>query len=72
MFLYFYYRILLNQSFLSNIFHSTSKFNKKTGEKLGKGKKDYSKVFGEKLVELSKENKKIDIFDEVKNRDEQK
>lgn len=40
-------------------FHSTSKFNKKTGEKLGKGKKDYSKVFGEKLVELSKENKKI-------------
>ncbi len=40
-------------------FHSTSKFNKKTGEKLGKGKKDYSKVFGDELVRLAKENKKI-------------
>lgn len=40
-------------------FHSTSKFNKKTGEKVGKGKKDYSKIFGEKLVDLAKENKKI-------------
>ena len=40
-------------------FHSTSKFNKETGEKQSKGKKDYSKVFGEKLVEIAKENKKI-------------
>lgn len=40
-------------------FHSTSKFDKKTGEKAGKGKKDYSKIFGEKLVDLAKENKKI-------------
>ena len=41
------------------IYHSTSKFNIKTGEKIGKGKKDYSKVFGEKLVKLGKNNKKI-------------
>ena len=40
-------------------FHSTSKFNKETGEKLSNGKKDYSKVFGEKLVEIAKENKKV-------------
>lgn len=40
-------------------FHSTSKFNKETGEKSGKGKKDYSKVFGDKLVEIAKDNKKI-------------
>lgn len=40
-------------------FHSTSKFEKETGEKIGKGKKDYSKVFGDKLVELAKDNKKI-------------
>ena len=40
-------------------FHSTSKFNKETGEKINKGKKDYSKVFGEKLVDIAKENKKI-------------
>ena len=40
-------------------YHSTSKFNKTTGEKISKGKKDYSKVFGEKLVSLAKENKKI-------------
>jgi 1-deoxy-D-xylulose-5-phosphate synthase len=40
-------------------YHSTSKFNKKTGEKLGKGNKDYSKVFGDKLVEIAKENKKV-------------
>ncbi len=40
-------------------FHSTSKFDKETGEKIGKGKKDYSKVFGEKLVDIAKENKKI-------------
>lgn len=40
-------------------FHSTSKFNKDTGEKISKGKIDYSKVFGDKLVEIAKENKKI-------------
>jgi len=40
-------------------FHSTSKFNIETGEKLSKGKKDYSKVFGDKLVEIAKDNKKI-------------
>lgn len=40
-------------------FHSTSKFNIKTGEKLNKSNKDYSKVFGEKLVKIAKENKKV-------------
>lgn len=40
-------------------FHSTSKFNIESGEKLGKGKKDYSKVFGEKLVQIAKENPKV-------------
>ena len=40
-------------------FHSTSKFNKETGEKISKGKKDYSGVFGDKLVEIAKENKKV-------------
>ena len=40
-------------------FHSTSKFNKETGEKVSKSKKDYSKVFGDKLVEMAKDNKKI-------------
>ena len=40
-------------------FHSTSKFNIETGEKESKGKKDYSKVFGDKLVSMAKENKKI-------------
>lgn len=40
-------------------FHSTSKFNKETGEKLNKGGKDYSKVFGETLEEIAKENKKV-------------
>lgn len=40
-------------------FHSTSKFNIESGEKLGKGKKDYSKVFGDKLVEIAKRNPKV-------------
>ncbi len=40
-------------------FHSTSKFDIESGEKLGKGKKDYSKVFGEKLVQIAKENPKV-------------
>ncbi len=40
-------------------FHATSPFNIKTGE-LNKAKgKDYSKVFGDKLVELAKLNDKI-------------
>ena len=42
-----------------NKFHSTSKFEIATGEKISKGKKDYSKIFGEKLVEIAKNNKKI-------------
>ena len=41
------------------MFHSTSKFDKLTGEKIGKKKFDYSKVFGEKLVNLAKTNKNI-------------
>lgn len=40
-------------------FHSISSFNLETGEKISKGKKDYSKVFGEKLVQLAQNNKKI-------------
>ena len=43
----------------SDKFHSTSKFNKETGEKLNAGKKDYSAVFGETLVNIAKDNKKI-------------
>lgn len=42
-----------------DVFHSTSKFDKLTGEKIGKAKFDYSKVFGEKLVSLAKENSNI-------------
>lgn len=42
-----------------DVFHSTSKFDKLTGEKIGKKKFDYSKVFGEKLVNLAKTNKNI-------------
>lgn len=42
-----------------DIFHSTSKFDKLTGEKIGKSKFDYSKIFGEKLLSLAKENKNI-------------
>ena len=40
-------------------FHSTSKFNIETGEKESKCKKDYSKVFGNKLISIAKDNKKI-------------
>ncbi len=40
-------------------FHSTSKFDIETGEKLGKGKADYSKTFGNKLAELAKTNNKL-------------
>lgn len=40
-------------------FHSTSNFDVKTGESKKKKVKDYSKVFGEKLVSLAEENKSI-------------
>ena len=40
-------------------FHSISQFDKKTGEKISKEGKDYSKVFGDKLVNLAKDNSKI-------------
>ena len=40
-------------------FHSTSSFNMATGESLKKKGKDYSKAFGEKLVQLAEENKDI-------------
>ena len=40
-------------------YHATSPFNIETGEAKGKKKKDYSKVFGEKLIELAKENNNI-------------
>ena len=40
-------------------FHSTSSFNIETGEKISKGKRDYSAVFGDKLIEIAKNNDKI-------------
>lgn len=40
-------------------YHSTSPFNIETGEPKNKKTDDYSKVFGEKLVELAKQNKNI-------------
>lgn len=40
-------------------FHSTSAFNIETGENSKSKSKDYSKVFGEKLVSLAENNKKI-------------
>ena len=40
-------------------FHSTSKFDLETGEKISKKSKDYSAVFGDKLVELAKTDNKI-------------
>ena len=42
-----------------DLFHSTSAFNIETGEKIGSGKRDYSKVFGDKLVLLAEKNSKI-------------
>lgn len=42
-----------------NKYHSTSAFNIETGEKKKSASKDYSKVMGEKLVELAEKNKKI-------------
>lgn len=40
-------------------FHATSPFDLETGKSKKEKKKDYSKVFGEKLVELAKKNDKI-------------
>ena len=40
-------------------FHSTSPFDIKTGKPLKNKGKDYSKVFGDKLVSLAKDNEKI-------------
>ena len=40
-------------------FHGISAFNKETGEKLGTPKKDYSKVFGDKLIALAEKDEKI-------------
>lgn len=40
-------------------FHSASDFNIATGESNKKKSKDYSKVFGEKLLELAEKNKNI-------------
>ena len=40
-------------------FHSTPSFNIETGEVKGKIKDDYSKIFGNKLVELARKNEKI-------------
>lgn len=40
-------------------FHSTGPFDLETGKTTSKKAKDYSKVFGDKLVELAKENDKI-------------
>jgi 1-deoxy-D-xylulose-5-phosphate synthase len=40
-------------------FHATSAFNKETGKGLKEKKEDYSKVFGDELVRLAKENENI-------------
>lgn len=40
-------------------FHATEPFNIETGKAGKEKKKDYSKVFGDKLVELARENEKI-------------
>lgn len=40
-------------------FHGISSFNLETGEVVGKSKKDYSKVFGSKLIELASKDNKI-------------
>lgn len=40
-------------------FHGISAFNPETGEKLNTSKKDYSKVFGDKLIELAEKDEKI-------------
>lgn len=40
-------------------FHGVSSFDIETGEKIGKPKKDYSKVFGDKLIKLATKDEKI-------------
>ena len=40
-------------------FHSTSAFDLKTGKPLKAKSKDYSKVFGDKLVKIAKDNDKV-------------
>ena len=40
-------------------FHGISAFDIETGEKVAKSKKDYSKVFGDRLIELARKDKKI-------------
>lgn len=40
-------------------FHGISSFNIDTGKTLNKGEKNYSKVFGEKIVNLARKDKKI-------------
>ena len=40
-------------------FHGTGPFNIETGESTKKKQKDYSKAFGEKLIELAEKNEKI-------------
>ena len=40
-------------------YHATGPFDIKTGNIIGEKKKDYSKVFGDKLIKLAKENKSI-------------
>lgn len=42
-----------------DVFHSTSKFDKLTGEKIGKSEYDYSKIFGKKLVQIAEKNKNV-------------
>lgn len=41
------------------MFHGVSEFDAKTGNTLSESKKDYSAVFGEKLVKMARENKSI-------------
>ena len=40
-------------------FHSISKFDLETGEKISKSNSDYSSVFGDELVKIAKENKSV-------------
>lgn len=42
-----------------NKFHSTPSFNIETGEPIKKKKDDYSKIFGNKLIELAKKDNKV-------------
>lgn len=42
-----------------NCFHATSSFYKETGELIKNKETDYSKIFGDTLVKLAKENEKV-------------